>query len=256
MQPGTTPPLPDGAAGWALFLDIDGTLLEIASTPAAVIVPVGLKELLERLYGLAHGALALVSGRSLAQLDQLMAPLKLPMAGQHGLERRSSDGSQHHDIGSPAIPAAARDALTRVMRQHPQLMLEDKGATLALHYRMAPELQRIARQAAEEARQLAGTDHVLLEGKMVIEIKPATTSKSRAIAAFLEEQPFRGRTPVFIGDDLTDEAGFEYVNRHGGLSIQVGATPARGATYSLADVHAVHAWLEALARAAEQVTRP
>jgi len=77
------------------------------------------------------------------------------------------------------------------MRQHPQLMLEDKGATLALHYRMAPELQRIARQAAEEARQLAGTDHVLLEGKMVIEIKPATTSKSRAIAAFLEEQPFR-----------------------------------------------------------------
>jgi trehalose 6-phosphate phosphatase len=237
-----------------LFLDIDGTLLEIAPTPETVIVPAGLRELLVRLYDLAHGALALISGRSLVQLDRMLAPLKVPMAGVHGFERRGADGTAHHESGS-AFPAGARERLTRVVREHPQLLLEDKGPALALHYRLAPDLQRIARHAADEALQLAGRNYVLLDGKMVIELKPAAATKSGAIEAFLREPPFVGRVPIFIGDDRTDEAGFECVNRHGGLSIQVGATPIRGATYCLADVAAVRAWLEALARQAEGVRR-
>ena len=242
--------MPDVAAGWALFLDIDGTLLEIAAAPEAVIVPVGLKELLERLLGLTSGALAIVSGRALAQLDRLLAPLNLPMAGLHGLERRTGDGSVLRDTIVRAVPGAVRDCLSRTVRQHPQLLLEDKGETLALHYRMAPELQRIAQRAAERALQLAGKDYALLDGKMVIELKPAVAAKSRAIAAFLGEPPFAGRRPIFIGDDRTDEAGFEYVNARDGVSIQVGDRPARGAKHCLADVPAVHAYLAALARRA------
>lgn len=237
-----------------MFLDIDGTLLEIAPTPEAVIVPTGLRELLVRLHSLAHGALALISGRSLAQLDRMLAPLKVPMAGVHGFERRSADGTAHHDSGI-AFPAAARESLARAAREHPQLVLEDKGPALALHYRMAPDLQRIARHAANEALELAGRDYVLLDGKMVIELKPATANKSSAIEAFLREPPFVGRMPIFIGDDRTDETGFACVNRQGGLSIQVGATPIRGARYCLADVAAVRAWLEALAQQAAGMRR-
>ena len=252
MQPRRTPPLPD-AARWALFLDIDGTLLEIAATPETVVMPAGLKELLERLHVLANGAMALVSGRSLAQLDRLLAPLKVPVAGVHGLERRSADGTEHLGSGIRALPAAARERLARAVQENPRLLLEDKGQALALHYRMAPELQRIARDTVNEALQLAGKDYVLLDGKMVIELKPAIASKSSAIEAFLREPPFTGRMPVFIGDDRTDEAGFAYVNRQGGLSIQVGAAPVRGATYCLPDVPAVRAWLEALARQSERL---
>ena len=240
---------PDIAAGWALFLDVDGTLLEIAPTPDATTVPAGLKELLKSLQERARGALALVSGRSLAQLDSLFAPLRLPAAGLHGLERRTA--TRRHDRTQTAlheIPQAPRDYLSHVVALYPRLLLEDKGATLALHYRMAPELQQVAWEAMQVALERAGPGYALLDGKMVIELKPAAASKSHAIAAFMSEPPFAGRAPIFVGDDHTDEAGFEYVNSVGGLSIQIGASPARGATCQLADVPAMHAWLASLLR--------
>lgn len=248
-------PAPDIAAGWALFLDVDGTLLEIAPTPDATTVPAGLKELLTSLQGIAGGALALVSGRSMAQLDRLFAPLRLPAAGLHGLERRTASGARQ-DVPAPdKLPQAARDSLVKVATRHPGLLLEDKGATVALHYRLAPDLQQTARHAMAVAVAQAGPGYMLLNGKMVIELKPANSSKSQAIAAFMSEPPFAGRAPIFVGDDHTDEAGFEYVNRVGGLSIQIGATPSRGATYHLADVPAMHAWLASLLRIPEASTR-
>lgn len=248
-------PAPDIAAGWALFLDVDGTLLEIAPTPDTTTVPAGLKELLASLQRMAGGALALVSGRSLAQLDGLFAPLQLPAAGLHGMERRTASGTQ--DVPARReIPPAVRDYLLQAVSRHPGLLLEDKGATLALHYRLAPDLQQMAQHTMAVALEHAGPGYALLDGKMVIELKLADASKSGAIAAFMRERPFAGRAPIFVGDDHTDQAGFEYVNRVGGLSIQIGATPSRGATYHLADVPAMHAWLASLLHIAAEVSRP
>jgi trehalose 6-phosphate phosphatase len=249
-------PAPDIAAECALFLDVDGTLLELAPTPDATIVPAGLKELLASLQETAGGALALVSGRSLEQLDGLFAPLRLPAAGLHGLERRSATGARQDAVAPREIPQAARDHLLQAVSRQPGLLLEDKGATLALHYRLVPELQEIARQAMETVREYAGTAYTLLNGKMVIELKPTDASKCKAIAAFMREQPFAGRVPIFVGDDDTDGAGFEYVNGVGGVSIQIGETPWRGATYHLADVPAMHAWLASLLRFPAQASKP
>jgi trehalose 6-phosphate phosphatase len=238
--------VPDIAAEWALFLDVDGTLLEIAPTPDATTVPAVLKELLVSLQGRARGALALISGRSLAQLDALFAPLRLPAAGLHGLERRTAAGVRQDADSMREIPLPARKHLAQIVGQYPGLLLEDKRAALALHYRMAPDLQQVAQEAMEMALKRAGPGYALLDGKMVIELKAAGISKSHAIAAFMSEPPFHGRAPIFVGDDHTDEAGFEYVNRVGGLSIQIGATPSRGAKCHLPDVPALHAWLGSL----------
>ena len=128
--------VPDIVAEWALFLDVDGTLLEIAPTPDATTVPAGLKELLVSLQRRARGALALISGRSLAQIDALFAPLRLPAAGLHGLERRTAAGVRQDANTMHEIPQAARKYLAQVVGRYPRLLLEDKGATLALHYRM------------------------------------------------------------------------------------------------------------------------
>jgi trehalose 6-phosphate phosphatase len=240
--------VPDIAAEWALFLDVDGTLLEIAPTPDATTVPAGLKELLVSLHGRARGALALVSGRSLMQIDALFAPLCLPAAGLHGLERRTASGLRQDAHTVHEIPLAARTYLSQCVGQYPGLLLEDKGATIALHYRLAPELQQLAQETMEMAARHAGPGYALLAGKMVIELKPLGVSKSHAIAAFMSEPPFRGRAPIFVGDDHTDEAGFDYVNHVGGLSIQMGATPPRGAKFHLPDVPALHTWLDSLLR--------
>ena len=191
----------------------------------------------------------------MAQLDRLFAPLRLPAAGLHGLERRTASGARQDVPALDKLPQAARDYLVKVATRHPGLLLEDKGATVALHYRLAPDLQQTARHAMAVALAQAGPGYMLLNGKMVIELKPANSSKSQAIAAFMSEPPFAGRAPIFVGDDHTDEAGFEYVNRVGGLSIQIGATPSRGATYHLADVPAMHAWLASLLRIPEASTR-
>lgn len=228
----------------ALFLDVDGTLIEIERHPDHVHVPDDLCRLLGSLEHATGGALALVSGRSLEQLDRLFSPLRLCAAGLHGLERRHGDGEITRASPAPEAYAAARGALEDLVARDSRLLLEDKGLTLALHYRSAPELAKRARKAARSIVAASEGAFVLLEGKMVLEIKPPDADKGHAIRAFLEEPPFAGRVPVFAGDDVTDEAGFEAVHALNGVAIRIGNDrPFTAAAYTLDDVPAMQAWL-------------
>ena len=225
----------------ALFLDFDGTLAELAARPAAVQVPVQLVPLLTRWSEHLQGALALVSGRPLADLDALLAPLRLPAAAEHGAVRRGADGRQL------SVPAPDLQAVTRVARalarQHAGLQVELKTAAVALHYRQAPGLENLCLQHI--ARAVLATPGVeLLHGKCVIEVKPLGVSKGSAIAAFMREPPFAGRTPWFAGDDVTDEAGFAWVQAAGGQCLKVGAGPSL-ARHRCANPQALRDWLSA-----------
>jgi trehalose 6-phosphate phosphatase len=230
------------AADIALFLDVDGTLLEIAPEPGAVHVPVRLRRILEELQSATGGALALVSGRALDQIDRLFAPLRLSAAGLHGLERRNLGFKIERATPDPAALECARRRLAAFAAANDGVLLEDKGLTLALHYRKAAELADAAAAAADAAVAESRGALVLLHGKMVCELKPPGVDKGRAIAAFLEEPPFAGRVPVFAGDDQTDEAGFVTINQHRGVSIRIGGPPT-AAAYRLPNVRALHAWL-------------
>lgn len=241
------PPLDPQAA---LFIDVDGTLLEIAPRPELVRAPEALPPLLERLSGQRGGALALVSGRQIADLDRLFRPWQGAAAGMHGAERRRADGHLLRGSDSPADRAAAaalgrlRPALRQFARQSPGVLLEDKGKTLALHYRQAPdkagEIRALAERLVRDERERLR----LIAGKMVFEVQPRHYGKDGAIAAFMAEPPFRGRSPVFLGDDTTDEDGFAEVTRRSGRSIRVGPpSAATAAVYGLPSVSAVLDWL-------------
>jgi trehalose 6-phosphate phosphatase len=212
---------PTPSHAWCLFLDVDGTLLELADTPAAVAVDDALKDLLVRVAETLCGAMALVSGRSIGVLDRLFAPLELPAAGLHGLERRTASGQLHAAAPPDARLEAARAGLAAFVDAHPGTLLEDKGGTLALHYRMAPHFAETARRVMDAAVRALPGFHVQ-EGKMVLEIKPREITKATAVAAFMRESPFAGRTPVFVGYDVTDRDGLSLVERMGGISIAVG----------------------------------
>jgi len=231
----------------ALFLDVDGTLLEIEREPGAVHVSERLCEILADLKEAVGGALALVSGRSLQQLDRLFSPLRLSAAGLHGLERRNLRSEVVRAKPPPTLLEAARARLSAFADQHEGVLLEDKGLTLALHYRNAPEQQAAAARVAREAAAASHGALGLLEGKMVYELKPPGCDKGQAIAAFMREAPFAGRQPVFAGDDVTDEAGFAIVNQLGGLSIRIGVDErASAARHGHEDVSAMQAWLSDL----------
>jgi trehalose 6-phosphate phosphatase len=227
----------------ALFLDVDGTLLEIAHEPGAVKVPARLRRILERLQSATGGALALVSGRSLEQLDRLFFPLRLSAAGLHGLERRNLGLKTERAAPDLAALERARARLAAFAAAHKGVLLEDKGLTLALHYRKAPELADAAAATAAAAVAESRGGLVLLHGKMVCELKPPGVDKGRAIAAFLEEPPFAGRLPVFAGDDVTDEPGFVTINEWGGVSIRIGGGSPTAAAFGCPNVPALHTWL-------------
>lgn len=237
------PPPPPARLGWAYFLDVDGTLVDFAPRPDAIHVDDDLLGLLKRFDREGGGGLALVSGRALADLERRLDGLRVPIAGQHGLERRDAGGGIHLSA-APLPHQAIRDLLLAELQAHPGLLLEDKGMTLALHYRQAPSLGAYAHRLLDGLARRLGGGYTLQKGKYVLELKPAAADKGKAIAAYLAEPPFAGRHPVFIGDDVTDEHGFEAINRMGGLSIKVGpgATAAR---HRLADVAAVRRWLAA-----------
>lgn len=234
------PPLP--SRGDALFVDFDGTLVEIAATPDRVQVMTGLPELLQRVAGRLSGALAVISGRPLADLDRLLGSYRGAAAGIHGLERRSAAGVVHR-----AAADSAFDLVWPAVRQFAAVtqgvLVEDKGLAIAIHYRGRPELADACRRIAEHAVVLSKDRLTMLPGKMVVELRPRTADKGRAIEAFLAEPAFHGRRPVFVGDDRTDEDGFAAVNARDGVSILVGdAAPSR-ARYRLDDVAAVIVWL-------------
>jgi trehalose 6-phosphate phosphatase len=236
--------MPPYAANWAFFLDIDGTLLDIEGHPDHVRIGRAELDLVDGLHRATGGALALVSGRPLAGIDVLFDPLKLPIAGQHGAERRDGDGRRHrHQFPVEALHRAATPVRKFVARNE-GLIYEDKGASVALHYRLAPQLEAAARRVVENAVKSAGGAVEMQVGKMVFELKPAGCDKGKAIEQFLSDAPFVGRTPVFLGDDVTDEFGFRVVNRLKGHSIKIGAgtTDAR---WRLANPAAAKAWLGA-----------
>jgi trehalose 6-phosphate phosphatase len=240
-RPGAPPaPSPD----WAYFLDVDGTLIDIADTPEAVHVDAALLELIARLQRASGGAVALVSGRALAFLDSRLGALRLPLAGQHGLERRDAEGRLWVHAAPPAAKAAIKAALAPVLARHAGLLLEDKGLTLALHYRLAPQLAAYAHRLMNRLAAAADAGLEVQRGRRVAEIKPSGMDKGAAVAAFLAEPPFKGRRPVFIGDDRNDEHGFAVVNQLDGISIKVGKG-ASCARYRLPDVAAVRRWLGA-----------
>ncbi len=241
--------LPEWRDDWALFLDVDGTILAIAATPAAVHVPARAIAAIASAYERLAGALALVSGRRIAELDRLFAPLRLPAAGVHGAERRTAAAGPVIGTQDAAALALARTLLARWVAAHPGALLEDKQGALALHYRNVPELEPAARIAAAAALAAAGPDFHVQEGKRVLEIKATTVGKGKAIEQFMAEHPFVGRRPVFVGDDLTDEDGFEVVNRLGGHSVAVGVTRPTRARWRVADEAQVLRWLELRPRA-------
>ncbi len=229
---------------FCLFLDVDGTLLEFAPTPDAVVVDAALRDLLRRLTDTCGGALALVSGRSLAQLDEIFAPDRWPAAGLHGLERRDALGRVHRREERDAGLERARPVLERLAARHPELILEDKGSALALHYRRAPELESQLAAEVHALQASLGDGYHVQPGSRVLELKPAGVSKADAIHAFMQEPPFRNRRPVFAGDDLTDLDGFTAVERHGGLTVSVGDRVQ--AQLQLPDPAALRAFLESL----------
>ena len=226
----------------ALFLDVDGTLLSIAPHPDAVVVRPELLKLLSQLSQRLQGALALISGRSIADLDKLFAPLVLPCAGVHGLEWRGADAVVHR-AGAATLLEHLRQPLADFARLHKGLLVEDKQQSLALHYRNAPSFETEAKAFLRDLIDAESSSLEVTRGKMVLEVKPAGADKGTAIAAFMREPPFAGRTPVFVGDDVTDEDGFKVVNQLGGLSIRVGFDENSLAACSLPDEEAVDAWL-------------
>jgi trehalose 6-phosphate phosphatase len=233
-----------------LFLDIDGTLLDLAETPDSVRVDCAISTLLSALARRLGGATALITGRTIADADQLFPGLSLPVAGQHGLERRGADGVLHtHGEGPPGY-GWLHGELARLVERHDGLWLEDKGATLALHYRQAPGLASYVHRtvrALAATSGAAGAEWRLQPGKCVVEIKPAGRDKGAAILDYMAESTFAGRLPVFVGDDQTDEFGFAAVARLGGWAVKVGPGLTH-AMYRLPDVNAVRHWLAALLR--------
>jgi trehalose 6-phosphate phosphatase len=246
-----TPPALDSKA--ALFIDVDGTLLEIAPRPELVRVPPEVPPLLERLSRQRGGALALVSGRRIADLDRLVRPWRGAAAGLHGAERRRPDGRAVEGADSPDELAALADLdrlrplLREIAAELQGVWLEDKGTNLALHYRAAPEKEDEILDRAGRLMRETGNRLRLIAGKMVVELQTRRYNKGNAIAAFLAEPPFLDRPPVFLGDDTTDEDGFAEVNRRGGFSIRVGPpSVATTAVYALPSVAAALAWLGAV----------
>ncbi|HZP66507.1 MAG TPA: trehalose-phosphatase [Rudaea sp.] len=243
-------PLPDAGARWALFLDVDGCLVEFAPSPEQVTIAPALLALLDGLRSGLGGALAIISGRTLDELDRMFAPLTFACAGQYGLVRRAADGSKHRAALPPA-PAmeSIRAACLALLPRFPGLKLEDKGTSIALHYRSTPEIgEAVTIAAAEIVAPFEGLYEVQ-PGAMVQEIKPATCSKGAALRAFWREPPFQGRQPVFVGDDHADESAFAAANALGGISVAVGVHRETRAGYHLQHPADARRWLGELLHA-------
>lgn len=236
------PPLPGVDDRWALFLDVDGTLLDFADHPDHVYVDSRLRELIEDLYGALDGALALVSGRSLDDLDDLFSHPPWAMAGLHGLELRGVDGRYRGVHIGASRRSLVRDIAGTIAAELPGVMMEDKGMAIALHCRTSPQqFERLRERVREVLPSLAGYE--MQPGNMVIELKPEGMDKGSAVANLMSAWPFLGRAPVYVGDDLTDEHGFATANLQSGLSIRVGSREPSLARYSLSEPAAARAWL-------------
>jgi len=230
----------------AVLLDIDGTILDIAPTPGAVIVPASLRETLARLSRETGGALALVSGRSLGDIDLLFAPLRLPAIGGHGAEFRLSPHDERETEQAHPLDGGLRDRLAELAVGSPGILVEDKGYSLAVHYRLAPEQEgRVKRAVAAIRADWPEEPIEVLPGKSVVEIKPAGFHKGAAIRELMRHKPFSGRRPIFVGDDTTDESAFAVMPEFDGMGYSVGRR-LPGTAHCFAAPSDVRRWLERL----------
>lgn len=230
----------------AILLDIDGTILDFAPSPQQVRVPAQLRQTLSRLQQLTGGALALVSGRALADVDAIFAPLKLAAIGGHGAELRATPDGKIAMRAKP-LEAALRRSLAHIGELGPDVLVEDKGYALALHYRRAPERAAAVRAAADKACAEAPPGTVeILPGKLVVEIKPSGINKAEAVRKLMQLAPFAARSPIFIGDDITDEPVFAVMAEFGGLGFSVGRVAA-AVNGHFAKPESVRAWLARIA---------
>jgi trehalose 6-phosphate phosphatase len=238
-----TPPVNRNSA---LFLDIDGTLLDMARTPDDVVVPDGLMASLAGLHDALGGALAFVSGRPLGVIDALFAPLKTAAVGCHGAEVRSADG-RVEALAAP-IPGPVRALFRALAERHPGTLLEDKTYALSLHYRLAPEARPALLAAVEESAARFADQRVSIQlGKSVIDAKRTGIDKGVGVRALMRQAPFRGRVPLFGGDDTTDMDVFRILPELGGKGFSVGRA-LKGAAYEFASPEAVRRWLNDLAK--------
>jgi trehalose 6-phosphate phosphatase len=221
-EPVTLPELPS-LRELAILLDIDGTLIELAPTPRAIVVPEGLVATLNGLLQNTAGALALVSGRSLADIDWIFAPEKFPAVGGHGAEMRLSADAEAVDVHAPAMEKELKRRLAAVAEIDPKILVEDKGYSLALHYRLAPHAEKtIYAEVARIRAELSSAPLQVLPGKSVLEIKHAGFTKATGVRELMSRVPFKGRRPLFIGDDITDESVFDIMPDFAGFSFSVG----------------------------------
>ena len=242
--------LPMTRGTFALFLDVDGTLIDIAETPDAVLVPPLLPGQLARLSQSLNGALALVSGRSIASLDTLFGPYKFAAAGLHGMEMRSApdDPIIRAFLNDKGELDAARDQLKRFAKRWPGLIIEDKGIGFAVHFRRVPKASLEVDREIQDLMATLGPEWTRQDGKMVVEIRPSGSNKADAVEKLMKAPAFRGRTPITIGDDLTDESMFAYANDTLGRSVRVGRGEHQSnAQFTVRSPEAIREWVARLA---------
>ena len=233
---------------WAFFLDIDGTLIDLAPDPEKVLVPPPLPPLLLELQMQFDGALALNTGRQLAIVDHMMAPLRLAAAGVHGTELRTRNGGEVTQLAPPVPIALMREVEAASFTLHPDLKVEDKRVGIAVHFRHVPECETKLHAALE--RIVAGwTQFEMRPGRKVLELVPRGVTKATAIAHFLDRAPFRGRLPVVIGDDVGDGPALAYARELGGVAMTVAGEHFPQATATFSDPASVRAWLQEIAEA-------
>jgi trehalose 6-phosphate phosphatase len=243
-MPDSPPPPLSRLAPRRLFLDFDGTLVELAETPGGIAVPNALKPLLDRLAERLEGRLAIVSGRAVDDLRRHLGASAAVLSGSHGAELHYVDG-RHVPVSAPPGLAAARAAVHRFAAGGDGLLIEDKPAGIALHYRLAPERAQEADAFLEALAERSGL--ALQRGKMVAELRPAGSDKGAALRRLMGEPPFAGARPVFVGDDLTDEDAFRAAAALGGDGVLVGPARPSAARWRLDEVADVTRWLEAAA---------
>jgi trehalose 6-phosphate phosphatase len=238
------PPLPDDLEKTAILLDVDGTILDIAPTPREVFAPHSLRATLARLWDRTSGALAFVSGRPVRELDLIFAPLQLPAIGGHGAELRIITATAPQPPRLQPLDAELKRQLAAIAEAGPGIIVEDKGYSLALHYRLAPDKEQVVREAAARiCARLGGASIELLPGKLVVEIKQTGVSKATAVRELMTYPPFAGRRPIFIGDDVTDLGVFAIVPDFNGVGVCVGPQ-VPGADFCFEQPADVRRWLE------------
>jgi trehalose 6-phosphate phosphatase len=242
------PPLPADLKKTAILLDVDGTILDLAPTPREVLVPHSLRDILGRLWERTGGAVAFVSGRPVNELDLIFSPLQLPAIGGHGAELRIVAGAATKQSRLPLLDANVKREFAAIAEAGPGIILEDKGYSLALHYRLAPDKEPVVREAAARiCSALGDTSIELLPGKLVVEIKQTGVTKATAVRELMTYPPFAGRRPIFIGDDVTDLSVFAIIPDFGGISVCVGPEVS-GVDFCFEHPVDVRRWLDQISR--------